>query len=52
MCLAQAASEVTVMSDFGVLRKALDKLTAATRGEVMKQSKPNTDSLLRCIEDA
>ena len=51
MCLVQAASEVTVMSNFGVLHIALDKLTVASRGEAMKQSK-DIDRLLRCIEDA
>lgn len=49
--MSATASEVTVMTDFGVLRIALDKLTPASRAEVMNQSKPDTESLLRRIQE-
>lgn len=49
--MSSTASEVTVMSDFGVLRIALDKLTAESRQSVSQASKPDTDALLKRITE-
>lgn len=48
--MSATASEVTVMSDFGVLRIALDKLTPASRAEVTSLSKPDNEALLQRIQ--
>ena len=49
--MSATAAEVTVMSDFGVLRIALDKLTPASRASVMAQSSPDTEALLKRIQE-
>ncbi len=47
--MSVTASEVTVMSDFGVLRLDLQKLTADTRAKLSETSKPDSAALLQRI---
>lgn len=49
--VSATASEVTVMSDLGVLRIALDKLTPESRAKVMEGAKPEVDALLKRIAE-
>jgi len=49
--MTATASEVTVMSDFGVLRLPLDKLTAESRAKVGEEAKPDTDAIARRIAE-
>jgi hypothetical protein len=49
--MTATASEVTVMSDFGVLRLPLDKLTAESRAKVGEGAKPDTDAMARRIAE-
>lgn len=49
--MSATASEVTVMTEFGVLRIALDKLTAESRAAVTAGSKPDTAALLQRIAE-
>lgn len=49
--VSTTASEVTVMSDFGVLRIALDKLTTESRQSITQASKPDTEALLKRIAE-
>lgn len=49
--MSATATDVTVMSDFGTLRIALDKLTPASRASVMAQSSPDTEALLKRIQE-
>lgn len=44
-------TEATVMSDFGVLRIALDKLTPESRASLLAQYKPDPESMLRRIKE-
>ena len=44
-------AEVTVMSDFGVFRIPVEKLTPESRQSVTQSTKPDTDSLLRRISE-
>jgi uncharacterized small protein (DUF1192 family) len=45
------AAEVTVMTDFGVLRIALDKLTPESAAQVAAGHKPDVDALLRRVSE-
>lgn len=49
--MSATATEVTVMSDLGVLRIALDKLTPESRAKVLEGAKPDVDALLRKISE-
>lgn len=49
--MSVTASEVTVMSDFGVLRLDLQKLTAETRAKLSETSKPDSAALLQRIAE-
>lgn len=49
--MSVTASEVTVMSDFGVLRLDLQKLTAETRAKLTEGSKPDASALLQRIAE-
>lgn len=49
--MSSNGSEVTVMSDIGVLRIALDKLTPESRQSIELTTKPDTASLLRRIAE-
>jgi len=49
--MTTTASEVTVMSDFGVLRLPLDKLTAESRAKVGEGAKPDTEAMARRIAE-
>ena len=49
--VSTTASEVTVMSDLGVLRISLDKLTAESRQSITQASKPDTEALLKRIAE-
>lgn len=49
--MSVTASEVTVMSDFGVLRLDLEKLTAETRAKLSETSKPDSAALLQRIAE-
>lgn len=49
--VSATASEVTVMSDFGVLRIALEKLTPESRAKATEGSKPDVDALVRRVAE-
>jgi hypothetical protein len=49
--MSSTASEVTVLSDFGVLRIALDKLSAESKASLAQASKPDVDALLKRISE-
>jgi hypothetical protein len=49
--LSSDGSEVTVASEIGVLRIALDKLTPESRQSIMQITKPDTGALLRRIAE-
>src|SRR4051794_1834220 len=49
--LSATPSEVTVQSDLGVLRIALDKLTPESRAKILESSKPDAEALLRRIAE-
>jgi hypothetical protein len=49
--MTATASEVTVMSDFGVLRLPLDKLTAESRAKVGEGAKPDAEAMARRIAE-
>lgn len=49
--VSTSVSEVTVMSDIGLLRIALDKLTPESRGSIAQTTKPDTEALLRHIAE-
>lgn len=49
--MSATASEVTVMSDFGVLRLGLDKLTPESRAKVTEGTKPDVDALLKRVAE-
>lgn len=49
--MTATASEVTVMSDFGVLRLPLEKLTAESRAKVGEGAKPDTEAMARRIAE-
>lgn len=49
--MSVTASEVTVMSDFGVLRLDLQKLTAETRVKLTEAAKPDSTALLQRIAE-
>lgn len=49
--MAATASEVTVMSDIGVFRISLDKLTTESRVIVSQGNKPGTEALLARIAE-
>lgn len=49
--VSTSASEVTVMSDIGLLRIALDKLTPESRQSIVQTTKPDTEALLRHIAE-
>ncbi len=44
-------SEVTVMSDFGVLRLSLDKLTPESRARIGEGNKPDVEAMARRIAE-
>lgn len=49
--MSATASEVTFMSDFGVTRIPLDKLTPESRQSIMQGAKPDVDALLKRIAE-
>lgn len=49
--MSVTASEVTVMSDFGVLRLDLQKLTAETRAKLTEGNQPDATALLQRIAE-
>lgn len=49
--MSATASEVTVMTDFGVLRLGLDKLTPESRAKVTEGTKPDVDALLKRVAE-
>jgi uncharacterized small protein (DUF1192 family) len=49
--MTATAAEVTVMTDFGVLRIALDKLTPESAAQVAAGHKPDVDALLRRVSE-
>ena len=49
--MSTTASEVTVMSDIGLLRIALDKLSPESRESIAQAAKPDTEALLRHIAE-
>lgn len=49
--MSVTASEVTVMSDFGVLRLDLQKLTAETRARLSEANRPDSTALLQRIAE-
>jgi hypothetical protein len=49
--MSSNGSEVTVMSDIGVLRIALEKLTPESRQSIEQTTKPDTASLLKRIAE-
>ncbi|MEQ1933959.1 MAG: hypothetical protein ABL962_08785 [Fimbriimonadaceae bacterium] len=49
--MSSTVSEVTILTDFGVLRLGLDKLTPESRAKVIEGSKPDVDALLRRIAE-
>jgi hypothetical protein len=49
--MTATASEVTVMSDLGVFRIPLDKLTSESRQAITQSTKPDVDALLRRIAE-
>jgi hypothetical protein len=49
--MSVTASEVTVMSDFGVLRLDLQKLTAETRARLAEANRPDSTALLQRIAE-
>lgn len=49
--MSTSASEVTVLSDFGVFRIPLEKLTAESRASLTQAGKPDVDALLRRIAE-
>ena len=49
--MSSTAAEVTVMTDFGVVRLPLDKLSPESRQAVTLGSKPDTEALLRRIAE-
>ena len=49
--MSSTAAEVTVMTDFGVVRLPLDKLSPESRQAVTVGSKPDTEALLRRIAE-
>ncbi|WP_050024287.1 hypothetical protein [Verrucomicrobium sp. BvORR034] len=49
--MSVTASEVTLMSDFGMLRLDLQKLTAETRAKLTESNKPDSTALLQRIAE-
>lgn len=49
--VSATASEVTVMSDLGVFRIPLEKLTPESRQAITQATKPDVDTLLRRIAE-
>lgn len=49
--MSTSATEVTVMSDFGVFRIPLEKLTPESKASLSEASKPDVDALLRRIAE-
>lgn len=49
--MSTTATEVTLMSDFGVFRIPLDKLTPESRASLSEGAKPDVDALLRRIAE-
>ncbi len=49
--MSATASEITVMSDLGVFRIPLEKLTPESRQAVTVASKPDVDALLRKVAE-
>lgn len=49
--MSSNGSDLTVMSDFGVLRVAIDKLTPESRQKVTQSVQPDTNSLLKRIAE-
>lgn len=49
--MTATASEVTMMSDFGVLRLPLDKLTVESRAKVGEGAKPDAEAMARRIAE-
>ncbi len=49
--MSSTAAEVTVMTDFGIVRLPLDKLSAESRQVVTSGAKPDTDALLRRVAE-
>lgn len=49
--VSMTASEVTVMSDLGVFRIPLEKLTLESRQAITSGSKPDVDALLKRIAE-
>lgn len=49
--MSVTASEVTVMTDFGVLRIDQAKLTPESKAKITEGSKPNVDALLRRVAE-
>jgi hypothetical protein len=49
--MSATASEVTVMTEFGILRLGLDKLTPESRAKVTEGAKPDVDALLKRVAE-
>lgn len=49
--MSSNGSEVTVMSDFGILRIALEKLTPESRQIITQATKPDVDALLKRVAE-
>ncbi len=49
--MSATASEVTMMTDFGLIRIALEKLTPESRAKITDGTKPDVDALLKKIAE-
>jgi hypothetical protein len=49
--MSATASEVTMMTDFGLIRIALEKLTPESRAKITDGTKPDLDALLKKIAE-
>ncbi len=49
--MSATASEVTMMTDFGLIRIALEKLTPESRAKITDGAKPDVDALLKKIAE-
>lgn len=49
--MSATASEVTVMTEFGVLRLGLEKLTPESRAKVTEGAKPDVEALLKRVAE-
>jgi hypothetical protein len=49
--MSASASEVTIMTDSGLIRIALEKLTPESRAKITDWTKPDVDALLKKIAE-